>query len=74
MVSNPNHQPKDPIERFNRFTSRVQMVGAAACALIGFIPGAVVLGAGATLDIAGNNLYKDYKARAARKLGGVVTR
>ena len=50
------------------------MVGAAACALVGFVPGAVVLGAGATLDIAGNNLYKDYKARAARKLGGVVTR
>ena len=67
-------KPRDPIERLNHFTSRAQMIGAAACTLVGFLPGAIVLGAGAALDIAGNNFYKDMKQRHLRRsIGAAAT-
>lgn len=74
MSTNPERSRKDAIERFGNFTTRAQAIGATACALFGFVPGAVVLGAGAALDAAGNNLYRNFRDRTRRKLGGVATK
>ena len=74
MTYSPESRKKDIVERFGDFTFGVQAVGAVACTLIGFMPGAVVLGAGAALDKAGNNLYKQAREHTRRKLGGIATK
>ena len=74
MTKTPEGPKKDVVERFGDFTFRAQAIGAVGCALVGFIPGAVILGAGAALDKAGNNLYKQAREHTRRKLGGVATK
>ena len=74
MKSNHEGPKKDIIERFGDFTFRVQAIGAAGCALVGFMPGAILLGAGAALDKAGNTLYKQAREHTRRKLGGIATK
>lgn len=71
--SSPNHS-KDLFERFGRFTVRAQAIGCVACAAIGLVPAAAILGAGAALDHAGNTLYRQAKARIARGLGRAASR
>ena len=72
MKSNPEgRSSKDIFERFGDLTFRAQAIGAAAFTLVGFMPGAVLLGTGAALDYAGNTLYKQARDHTRRKLGGV---
>ena len=74
MTKTPEGPKKDVVERFGDFTFRAQAIGAVGCALVGFMPGAVILGAGAALDKAGNTLYKQAREYTRRKLGGIATK
>ena len=74
MTYSPESRKKDIVERLGDFTFRAQAIGAAGCALVGFMPGAILLGAGAALDKAGNTLYKQAREHTRRKLGGVATK